>query len=67
MAVENTIQKILASGLPMPKSPSVQLSSGERGNVVSREREERGWWSVRFRQVLREVQCEEDPYFVPHL
>ncbi|KAJ8689159.1 hypothetical protein PTI98_013210 [Pleurotus ostreatus] len=63
-AIENTIQTILASGLPMPKSPSVQLTSGERGNVVSREREERGWWSVRFRQVLREVQYEEDPYFV---
>lgn len=55
---------ILASGLPLPKSPSIQLGEavqGQRREVADGEREERGWWSLRFQQVLRELQREEVP------
>ncbi|KAJ8516741.1 hypothetical protein ONZ45_g5983 [Pleurotus djamor] len=62
LEVESNIRALLASGLPHPKSPSIQLTSSERGNAVSREREERGWWSLRFKQVLQEVQNGVDPY-----
>ena len=54
-----SVLSIMASGLPLPKSPSVQLEEvahGESGNPRQQEREERGWWSLRFQQVLREMQ-----------
>lgn len=54
-----SVLAIMASGLPLPKSPSVQLEEvvhGETGNPRQQEREERGWWSLRFQQVLREMQ-----------
>jgi hypothetical protein len=54
-----TVFSLLASGLPLPKSPSVQdadLQSGEVKDSTREEREERGWWSVRFQQVFRELQ-----------
>jgi hypothetical protein len=54
-----SVLAILASGLPLPKSPSVQLEEvtiGESGSARQQEREERGWWSLRFQQVLREMQ-----------
>ncbi|EKM51245.1 uncharacterized protein PHACADRAFT_263285 [Phanerochaete carnosa HHB-10118-sp] len=60
---------ILHTGLPLPKSPSLQMRDNQRlgidvnestggkgGNDADREREERGWWTLRFQQVLREVQ-----------
>ncbi|KAF9267171.1 hypothetical protein L218DRAFT_1074471 [Marasmius fiardii PR-910] len=47
-----------ASGLPVPKSPSMQLD-GVESELIKLEREERGWWSMRFQQVLKEVQFEE--------
>ncbi|CCL98499.1 uncharacterized protein FIBRA_00497 [Fibroporia radiculosa] len=53
------VKSIVASGLPFPKSPSMQLedqSSSRSGDSVEQEREERGWWSLRFQQVLREFQ-----------
>lgn len=55
------VRVLVASGLPMPKSPSMILcvggeGAGAGGEVQRREeREERGWWAVRFRRVLREV------------
>ncbi|KAL0067025.1 hypothetical protein AAF712_006014 [Marasmius tenuissimus] len=52
------LDTILASGLPPPKSPSMQLG-GTEGDCVKLEREERGWWSMRFQQVLKEMQYEE--------
>ena len=60
---------ILNTGLPLPKSPSLQLRDNQRlridvskntegrdGSDADREREERGWWTLRFQQVLREMQ-----------
>lgn len=57
-----SVLAIMSSGLPLPKSPSVQLEDivlGEPGNLRQQEREERGWWSLRFQQVLREIQRRE--------
>jgi hypothetical protein len=54
-----SVLAIMASGLPLPKSPSVQLEEvvlGESSSARQQEREERGWWSLRFQQVLREMQ-----------
>ncbi|KAL0576636.1 Protein T2 [Marasmius crinis-equi] len=52
------LDTIAASGLPPPKSPSMQLD-GVEGDSVKLEREERGWWSVRFQQVLKVIRDEE--------
>ncbi|KAJ3537224.1 hypothetical protein NM688_g6721 [Phlebia brevispora] len=63
---QQSVMAILNTGLPLPKSPSVQLSDMERlssvrtGNESDQEREERGWWSLRFQQVLKELQ-RQDP------
>lgn len=57
-----SVLEIMASGLPLPKSPSVQLDEAVHGEYASarqQEREERGWWSLRFQQVLREMQRQE--------
>jgi hypothetical protein len=57
-----TVFSLLASGLPLPKSPSVQkadLRHGETTDPTKEEREERGWWSVRFQQVFRELQRQD--------
>lgn len=54
-----TVFSLLASGLPLPKSPSIQdadFQHGEAKDSTREEREERGWWSVRFQQVFRELQ-----------
>ncbi|KAK0452990.1 uncharacterized protein EV420DRAFT_1557910 [Desarmillaria tabescens] len=45
------VDSLVASGLPIPKSPSLQLVGSEK----RQEREERGWWSLRFREVLKDV------------
>ncbi|KAK0187281.1 hypothetical protein F5146DRAFT_985383 [Armillaria mellea] len=45
------VDSLVASGLPIPKSPSFQLIGSEK----RQEREERGWWSLRFREVLKDV------------
>ncbi|KAH9895851.1 hypothetical protein C8Q73DRAFT_454762 [Cubamyces lactineus] len=64
---------ILSSGLPLPKSPSMQFEEAARDNGevpgvpdgedagTRGEREERGWWTLRFQQVLREMQRDEVP------
>lgn len=44
------VDSLVESGLPMPRSPSFQFEGSDR----RQEREERGWWSLRFREVLRE-------------
>lgn len=56
---KNSVLSILASGLPLPMSPSQQLNEAQKGrpaDLVQEEREERGWWSLRFQQVLKEMQ-----------
>jgi serine/arginine repetitive matrix protein 2 len=60
---QQSVLSILACGLPLPKSPSIQLvdlANGPAGDPGQLEREERGWWSLRFQQVLREVQRRQD-------
>ncbi|KAF6742865.1 hypothetical protein DFP72DRAFT_935979 [Ephemerocybe angulata] len=53
------VSSLVSSGLPMPKSPSGQFPdleysrSGQEAREV--EREERGWWSLRYQQVLGEM------------
>ncbi|EJD00366.1 uncharacterized protein FOMMEDRAFT_30438 [Fomitiporia mediterranea MF3/22] len=59
---KQTVMAILASGLPLPKSPSAQISEIEKNaaeDTALREREERGWWALRFQQTLHETQREE--------
>ncbi|THH18555.1 hypothetical protein EW146_g2465 [Bondarzewia mesenterica] len=56
---QQSVMTILASGLPLPKSPSVQIEEvllGIGSDSQEQEREERGWWSLRFQTVLREMQ-----------
>ncbi|KIP05064.1 hypothetical protein PHLGIDRAFT_120165 [Phlebiopsis gigantea 11061_1 CR5-6] len=62
---QRTVMDILNTGLPLPKSPSVQFKDNQRLGTrevsdTDREREERGWWTLRFQQVLREMQ-RQDP------
>jgi hypothetical protein len=45
---------LLDAGLPVPKSPSAQILDGQ-GDSTQQEREERGWWTLRFQQVLQEM------------
>lgn len=45
------VDSLVASGLPLPKSPSSQFVGSEK----RQEREERGWWSLRFREALKDV------------
>jgi hypothetical protein len=50
-----SVSAILESGFPLPKSPSTQME--EKGaDPAQQEREARGWWALRFQQVLRETQ-----------
>lgn len=64
------ISSMAASGLPFPKSPSLQLAETQygKGNESSEydasklEREERGWWSLRFQQVLREIYRQDESF-----
>ncbi|KAF9018362.1 Dbl homology domain-containing protein [Hymenopellis radicata] len=44
------VDSLVESGLPIPRSPSFQFEGSDR----RQEREERGWWSLRFREVLRD-------------
>ncbi|KAH8109055.1 hypothetical protein DFH11DRAFT_1731320 [Phellopilus nigrolimitatus] len=61
-STRQTVMSILASGLPLPKSPSGQIGELEKGqadDATLREREERGWWALRFQQTLHEMQRED--------
>ncbi|KAI0919696.1 hypothetical protein AcV5_001689 [Taiwanofungus camphoratus] len=58
----HTLTSILACGLPLPKSPSMQLQESphcEPEDQTLQEREERGWWTLRFQQVLHEMQRQD--------
>lgn len=58
MEAQKPVLSILAAGLPLPKSPSMQLEESERGlarDSEQQEREERGWWSKRFHEVFSEL------------
>ncbi|KAI0337858.1 hypothetical protein BDW22DRAFT_1363638 [Trametopsis cervina] len=63
---QRSVMAILSTGLPLPKSPSIQMADTGRAGTADpstdhdREREERGWWALRFQQVLREMQ-RQDP------
>ena len=52
---QSSVSAILASGLPLPKSPSTQVAE-QGADPTEQEREARGWWGLRFQQVLREMQ-----------
>jgi hypothetical protein len=52
---QTSVSAILASGLPLPKSPSAQIAE-QGADPTEQEREARGWWGLRFQQVLREMQ-----------
>ncbi|KAJ7471946.1 Dbl homology domain-containing protein [Mycena latifolia] len=45
---------------PLPKSPSL-IAEIRHGDSSRQEREERGWWSACFHQVLREFQSRDVP------
>lgn len=58
------VSSLTASGLPIPRSPSGSLPEtctvgGDRVSGSSDEREERGWWSLRYQQVFRELQRQD--------
>ena len=50
-----SVSAIATSGLPLPKSPSTQMAE-QGADPAKQEREARGWWGLRFQQVLREMQ-----------
>jgi len=52
---QSSVSSILESGLPLPKSPSQQVGE-TTADAAQQEREARGWWALRFQQVLREMQ-----------
>ncbi|KAJ7119637.1 hypothetical protein C8R44DRAFT_878049 [Mycena epipterygia] len=53
-------QQLPMSQRPLPKSPSLIAEiHGESSSPQRQEREERGWWSWRFRRVLGEFQSRE--------
>lgn len=52
---QTSVSAIVASGLPLPKSPSAQMAE-QGADPTEQEREARGWWGLRFQQVLREMQ-----------
>lgn len=54
-------QKAMGAGLPPLKSPSMQIQAynrrqRRRSDFVQEEREERDWWSFRFKEVYLEMQ-----------
>ena len=56
------ISSLIGSGLPMPRSPSghlPQIGGTEEGRFLGDEREERGWWSLRYQQIFREFQRQD--------
>ncbi len=62
-----TILSVLASGQPLPRSPSLQLQDPHL-DPTNQEREERVWWAARFRRILEEVTLRDElEDFTPHL
>ncbi|KAF9523337.1 hypothetical protein CPB83DRAFT_695123 [Crepidotus variabilis] len=60
------VSSLASSGLPLPRSPSGNLpdlySDGQLLKAGD-EREERGWWSLRYQQVFREFQRRDSIMF----
>ncbi|KAF8896881.1 hypothetical protein CPB84DRAFT_1202903 [Gymnopilus junonius] len=57
-----TVSSLVGSGLPIPRSPSGQFpdSYQEKDGILSgEERQERGWWSLRYQQVFREFRRQD--------
>ncbi|KAF9652525.1 hypothetical protein BDM02DRAFT_3161031 [Thelephora ganbajun] len=57
-------KKVMDAGLPPPKSPSMQVQAysrrqRRRSDFAQAEREERDWWSFRFKQVYLEMKRDE--------
>jgi len=57
-------QKAMGAGLTPPKSPSMQIRpynrrQRRRSDFAQGEREERDWWSFRFKEVYLEMQRDE--------
>lgn len=57
-------QKAMDAGVAFPKSPSVQIQAysrrqRRRSDFSQAEREERDWWSSRFKEVFLEMQRDE--------
>lgn len=56
------VSSLVTSGLPIPRSPSgtfPDMRGGPDSTFTGGEREERGWWSLRYRQVFRELQRQD--------
>ena len=58
------LASLIGSGLPIPRSPSGTVpdtfeKSGGFNHGLGDEREERGWWSLRYQQVFREFQRQD--------
>lgn len=58
-------QKAMGAGLPPPNSPSMQIQAYNRRQrrrsvFAQTEREERDWWSFRFKEVYLEMQQEDE-------
>ncbi|CAA7264593.1 unnamed protein product [Cyclocybe aegerita] len=61
---QSVLRSLVGSGLPIPRSPSGQFPDAEgldfeRNRAQGEEREERGWWSLRYQQVFREFQRQD--------
>lgn len=58
------LASLVGSGLPIPRSPSGTFpdtleESRDFRQGLGDEREERGWWSLRYQQVFREFQRQD--------
>lgn len=57
-------QEAMGAGLPPPKSPSMQVQAcsrrqRRRSDFAQAEREERDWWSFRFKKVYLEMEQDQ--------
>lgn len=60
----NKYQKAMGAELPPPKSPSMQIQAynrrqRRRSDFAQGEKEERDWWSFRFKEVYLETQRDQ--------
>ncbi|KAF8966078.1 hypothetical protein BDZ97DRAFT_1993886 [Flammula alnicola] len=56
------VSSLVGSGLPIPRSPSgtfPDMRGGGDNAFWGDEREERGWWSLRYQQIFREFQRQD--------
>ncbi|PPR07969.1 hypothetical protein CVT24_002648 [Panaeolus cyanescens] len=62
---EEIVSSLVASGLPLPRSPSGRVPDGLHDGTATEldtdgdEREERGWWSLSYQRYMRELQRKE--------